>query len=375
MVKRLGRVAAATAYSSGVVAWARRFHAERLLAVSYHAVVGLRSPPRSRYRFLYRNGVPVEQFAAHMRYLKTHYTLLGPRDLVAHRARRFPRRAAIVTFDDGLLNNYTVAAPILSELGIPAFFFVPTGFVDAASNGDLRIAWTEEVPLRILHSGLSAPRVAGSLRDILPEPARGAPRTMDQLLHGLLAELKGMPPSPRERVLSALRAAFPVLPHPEEVPADWYGSSLLATMTWSHLRELSHTGMGIGSHTENHSILGRLSEREAEREIRTSMRRIVEEVGPDYRVFAYPNGQPEDFRDSDMAVLEREGFEAAFTQVQGLNPLDQHRLALRRINIGTCPLPTFASLASGLHPRMHNGTRGRARRASDGCRGRSNIPS
>ena len=34
-----------------------------------------------------------------------------------------------VTFDDGYVDNVTVAAPILESLGIPATFFVTTGFV------------------------------------------------------------------------------------------------------------------------------------------------------------------------------------------------------------------------------------------------------
>jgi peptidoglycan/xylan/chitin deacetylase (PgdA/CDA1 family) len=37
-----------------------------------------------------------------------------------------------VTFDDGYLDNFTVAAPILEQMGIPATFFVTTGFVGSS---------------------------------------------------------------------------------------------------------------------------------------------------------------------------------------------------------------------------------------------------
>ena len=37
-----------------------------------------------------------------------------------------------ITFDDGYSDNFTVAAPILKTMAIPATFFVTTGFIDSA---------------------------------------------------------------------------------------------------------------------------------------------------------------------------------------------------------------------------------------------------
>ena len=39
-----------------------------------------------------------------------------------------------LSFDDGLRNNYTNAAPILEKLNIPATFFIPTNYIDADYN-------------------------------------------------------------------------------------------------------------------------------------------------------------------------------------------------------------------------------------------------
>ena len=42
----------------------------------------------------------------------------------------FPPYAFAVTFDDGFENNYSLAAPILEDLKVPATFYVTTDFIE-----------------------------------------------------------------------------------------------------------------------------------------------------------------------------------------------------------------------------------------------------
>lgn len=43
-------------------------------------------------------------------------------------------RHLVITFDDGYRDNATLAAPILKEYGLPACFFVSSGFLDSGTN-------------------------------------------------------------------------------------------------------------------------------------------------------------------------------------------------------------------------------------------------
>lgn len=74
--------------------------------------------------------VGVEQFARQMALLKRHFEVLGIEEVLALQAiPRSSKPLVAVTFDDGYLDNYTLAVPILLRHQIPAAFFVSTGLM------------------------------------------------------------------------------------------------------------------------------------------------------------------------------------------------------------------------------------------------------
>jgi len=74
--------------------------------------------------------VGIEQFDRQMSLLRQHCEVLPLAAILAARAIPPSRRPQVgVTFDDGYLDNYAHAAPILRRHGIPAAFFVSTGLI------------------------------------------------------------------------------------------------------------------------------------------------------------------------------------------------------------------------------------------------------
>jgi len=71
-----------------------------------------------------------EKFRAFCRFFQQHFRVVSLSEQVAGcRAGRNMGGTLSITFDDGYLDNFTVAAPILREFGLPATFFVTTSFI------------------------------------------------------------------------------------------------------------------------------------------------------------------------------------------------------------------------------------------------------
>ena len=76
-----------------------------------------------------------ERFAAFCRYFRDHYDVLPLGEIV----RRLNARESVggtlgITFDDGYLDNFTVAAPILRDLRLPATFFISTHLIGSTTT-------------------------------------------------------------------------------------------------------------------------------------------------------------------------------------------------------------------------------------------------
>ncbi len=82
--------------------------------------------------------LPRSSFERQMRSLARRRPVLALDDLVEDRRsnRLPPAKAVAITFDDGYLDNLTLAAPILARLGLPATIFLVTSRIGAANGWD-----------------------------------------------------------------------------------------------------------------------------------------------------------------------------------------------------------------------------------------------
>jgi peptidoglycan/xylan/chitin deacetylase (PgdA/CDA1 family) len=261
-----------------------------LLVLTYHRVLETADP-------MYPGEPDRARFSEQMALVRKVFNVLDLEEAVRRlQAGTLPSRAACITFDDGYANNFSVAAPVLTQLGIPATVFVATGFLDGGRM------WNDTVIEAVRHAGDTLDLTAEGLGVHSLDGWASRRRTVNSLLGALKYLVLEDRVVMAERVAAASGAPLPVGP----------------MMNAAQVRSLAAMGIGIGAHTVRHPILARLSDDAARREIFDSRRRLQEITGTPVRMFAYPNGRPgQDYGPQHAEMVRDAGFTGAVTTAWG----------------------------------------------------------
>ena len=246
-----------------------------------------------------------------LRFLARHVEVVSGDELPeALRARR--GRHVALTFDDGYRDNYDAAYPVLRSQGLPAVFFLATGFLDRP-----RVAWWDEIAWMVRSS--RRPGLEPGTWLTAPLPFGGPGR--DAAIRALGAVYGRLPAEQAEPFLAWLGVAT------GSGRAD-AGAAASTWMTWDMVREMRAAGMAFGAHTVDHPVLARHSVERQRREIAASVARLHEELGEKPTLFSYPIGAPGTFDARTRACLRDAGITHAFSLSGGyqrprrVDPLD-----------------------------------------------------
>ena len=221
-----------------------------------------------------------------------------------------PARSACITFDDGYEDNYRVAMPILQRHHLTATFFIATEFLDGGymwNDALIESVRSSELPILDLSSLNLGCYVLKTIEDRRSTVAA----LIDQMKYLQLEE---------RAVLSQRIAGLAGVTAPHNV-----------MMTSNEVKLMRSAGMQIGAHTINHPILARLTDEQAEKEIKGSKDFLEQLLGERVGLFAYPNGKPvEDYTPQSVEVVRRLDFDAAVSTQWGTSSMQDDFFQVRR---------------------------------------------
>ena len=259
-------------------------------------------------------------FVDAIRLLTNRGTPVSMDELLAHVSgvQSCPANSFVVTFDDGFWNNLTVAAPILSDFGVPATFFVTSDFIDLGSMSwvdliEAAVATTSLASVSCPHPiegsyGLATREERVNFMNLVRARVKADPRTdpdqfADVLVHDLL---RGREPDRIEMIDRKL--------------------------SWEDVRKLQSNDLfTVGGHGRTHRILGYLEPAEARLEVDYCLKRLRDMGGATAEHFSYPEGFSGSYTPQLIEALQELSVKTAVTTEPGSNALGQEAMTLRRI--------------------------------------------
>jgi len=260
-----------------------------------------------------------ENFDTNLNFLSKNFSIIGMEEFVNRLARgKSLKDQMVLTFDDGLRNNFTKAYPILRRMKIPATFFVCPGLIENS-----RWLWTHEVRARLAF--------LGEERNAFLKRWNPEARNTEQFV-GWMKQLSLKARHELETDLLSLSSGFrPTLDQKNKYDL----------MDWNEIRSLDSAFITIGSHTVTHPILPGLKPEELSFEISASRKLLEEKLGRPIEYFCYPNGS------HNRVVVEeaRKTYRAAVSTEVGFVTQSSELHCLPRIGIA----PKLPLLAWRLH--------------------------
>ena len=250
--------------------------------------------------------------------------------------QKLPANPVMLTFDDGYMNNYTYAYPLLKKYKVPATIFVATGFIDQS-----HFLWTDEIETIITKAEPERYRFNWENETMALELSNHADKL--RTFFFLTQYAKSLTAFQKNRFIEELRKFLCS-------EYDWNSlDPLYLPLTWDQIREMNEDDLiSIGSHTVSHPILAKCTLQQQRTELELSKQRINEELGLDCISFAYPNGKFTDYNHETIRLLRNLGYKFAVTAVSGyINQDRRDNYQLNRFG-SVMSLEELGTVATGL---------------------------
>ncbi len=264
----------------------------KLYIIMYHYVRDLKN---SRYPNI--KGLDYELFKQQIAFLKEHFTIVAMEDVIEawnSENGKLPENAALLTFDDGYIDNFTAVFPILKEHKVQGSFFIPGK------------TFTENVLLDVnkIHFTLASAEIHDLVKDVFAlldqyrsEEAGNLIPANEELFEKYAVASRFdtketifvkrilqtvIPETIRNRMSSELFRKY------VGMREDKFARELY--MNRDQIRCMKREGMFIGLHGYDHYWLGNLTEQEMHADIDRALEVMDGLIDKDNWVLNYPYG-------------------------------------------------------------------------------------
>ncbi len=305
--------------------------------IMYHYVRDLKN---SRYPNI--KGLDYELFKQQIGFLKERFTIVTMEDVIEawnSDGAMLPENAALLTFDDGYIDNFTTVFPVLNAYKVQGSFFIPgKSFAENVlldvnkvhfilASADIHVLEKDVFVLLDRYRKEEPDMDIPSNEELLEKYAVAGRYDNKETVFIKRILQTGIPERIRKQISSELFRAY------VGVPEDKFARELY--MNRDQIRCMKREGMFIGVHGYDHYWLGNLSEQEMQADIDKALEVMDEFIDKDNWVLNYPYGS---HNPNVLQYIETKGCKAGMTVEVAVADTDRYgRYELPRLNCNDFP--------------------------------------
>ncbi len=308
---------------------------DRLYVVMYHYTRDLK---RSRYPRL--KGLDIDAFEKQIAFFVKNFNVVTMEQVIEvwNGDYKLPPNSLLLTFDDGYIDNYTVAFPILVKYGIQGSFFIPGRIINEQVLLDVN-----RIHFILASIGDDKDLMRDVLREIQNARSEGCEIPPDEELIKKYAVPNRFDTAETIFVKRVLQTAIN-----EEIRGKICGKlfhkyvgieeKVFAQelyMNRDQVRLMKKDGMFIGLHGYEHYWLGKLDNKQMQSDIDKMLETMGDFIDEDRWVFNYPYGN---YNDCVLREIEKRGCVLGMTtecRVADVN--SDNRLMIPRLDCNDFP--------------------------------------
>lgn len=284
-------------------------------------------------------GMDVALFRKQLEFFSKNFKVVRMEDVIAAISvgKKLPENALLLTFDDGYIDHYTYAFPLLEEFGFQGSFFIP----------GKTFATHQLLDVNKIHYILASANIYNLMEDVLELMNHYRGREFDYASNDELINIYAVANRfDCKETIFVKRILQTVLPEKlrNKISSDLFKKYVGVSeerlayelyMTEEQIRTMKRHGMFIGLHGYDHYWLGNLPEEKMREDIDKAIESLNEFINPNSWVMNYPYGS---YNQSVLDYIKSKGAVLGLTTEVGVaDLLSDNALKLSRLDCNDFP--------------------------------------
>lgn len=284
-------------------------------------------------------GMDVALFRKQLEFFSKNFKVVRMEDVIAAISvgKKLPENALLLTFDDGYIDHYTYAFPLLEEFGFQGSFFIP----------GKTFTTHQLLDVNKIHYILASANIYNLMEDVLELMNHYRGREFDYASNDELINIYAVANRfDCKETIFVKRILQTVLPEKlrNKISSDLFKKYVGVSeerlayelyMTEEQIRTMKRHGMFIGLHGYDHYWLGNLPEEKMREDIDKAIESLNEFINPNSWVMNYPYGS---YNQSVLDYIKSKGAVVGLTTEVGVaDLLSDNALKLSRLDCNDFP--------------------------------------